>query len=82
MRSVFAVSFLSAFLAAGLAGAAQCPHNPDALGTSRVLVIDPLGNESDLVLERISDDARVQDDVFQLQLPPGVTVRDGSAAGG
>jgi peptidoglycan/xylan/chitin deacetylase (PgdA/CDA1 family) len=41
MRSVFAVSFLSAFLAAGLAGAAQCPHNPDGLGTSRVLVIDP-----------------------------------------
>jgi peptidoglycan/xylan/chitin deacetylase (PgdA/CDA1 family) len=41
MRSIFAVSFLSAFLAAGLAGAAQCPHNPDALGTSRVLVIDP-----------------------------------------
>ena len=41
MRSVFAVSFLSAFLAAGLAGAAQCPRNPDGLGTSRVLVIDP-----------------------------------------
>ena len=47
MRSVFAVSFLSAFLAAGLAGAAQCPHNPDALGTSRVLVIDP--NEHSLL---------------------------------
>jgi peptidoglycan/xylan/chitin deacetylase (PgdA/CDA1 family) len=41
MRSVFAVSFLSAFLAAGLAGASQCPHNPSALGTSRVLVVDP-----------------------------------------
>src|SRR5262245_2182594 len=40
MRSVFAVSFLSAFLAAGLAEAAECPNNPDALGTSRVLVID------------------------------------------
>ena len=41
MRSAFAVAFLSACLAAGLAEAAQCPHNPDGLGTSRVLVVDP-----------------------------------------
>ena len=41
MRSAFAAAFLSACLAAGLAEATQCPHNPDALGTSRVLVVDP-----------------------------------------
>ena len=41
MRSAFAVAFLSACLAAGLAEAAQCPRNPDGLGTSRVLVVDP-----------------------------------------
>ena len=52
------------------------------LGVQRVLVVDPLGNESDLVLEKISEDAHVQDDVFDLQLPAGVTVRDGSAVGG
>ena len=51
------------------------------LGVSRVLVVDPLGNESDLVLEKISEDAHVQDDVFDLQLPAGVTVRDGSTVG-
>ena len=41
MRNAFAVVFLSACLAAGVAEAAQCPHNPDGLGTSRVLVVDP-----------------------------------------
>jgi outer membrane lipoprotein-sorting protein len=52
------------------------------LDVQRVLVVDALGNESDLVLDRIQEDARVQDDVFALQLPPGVMVRDASSAGG
>lgn len=42
MRSVFAAScLLTAVVAAGPAVAAGCPGNPDALGTSRTLVIDP-----------------------------------------
>jgi peptidoglycan-N-acetylglucosamine deacetylase len=36
-------AFLSvALLAAGGAAAAECPGNPDALGTSRTIVVDPL----------------------------------------
>ena len=56
--------------------------DPSTMGVQRALVIDALGNESDLVLERITEDARVQDDVFVLQLPSGITVRDTSAVGG
>jgi peptidoglycan-N-acetylglucosamine deacetylase len=36
-------AFLSvALLAAGGAAAAECPGNPDALGTSRTIVVDPV----------------------------------------
>ena len=35
------VAFALLLGAAGMAGAAECPGNPNALGTSRVLTIDP-----------------------------------------
>ena len=41
MRASALVGLLLLSGAASAAGAAECPGNPDALGTSRVLVIDP-----------------------------------------
>lgn len=46
------------------------------LAVQRVLVVDALGNESDLVLEKVREGARVKDSVFDTRLPAGVTVRD------
>lgn len=47
----------------------------DSHAVERVLVVDRLGNESDLVLERVRENAGVRDGVFELDLPAGVTVR-------
>jgi peptidoglycan/xylan/chitin deacetylase (PgdA/CDA1 family) len=42
MRGVIAASFLVASLVGtGAAQAAECPGNPNALGTSRTIVLDP-----------------------------------------
>jgi peptidoglycan/xylan/chitin deacetylase (PgdA/CDA1 family) len=41
MRRLIAVSLLFVTTALGPAAAADCPGNPDALGVSRVLVVDP-----------------------------------------
>ena len=42
MRCTIAIAFSSAFLAAtGIADASECKGNPTAIGTSRVLTIDP-----------------------------------------
>ncbi|MGC2779437.1 MAG: polysaccharide deacetylase family protein, partial [Bradyrhizobium sp.] len=41
MRSLCAGAALLALVASGAARAAECPGNPNALGTSRVLVVDP-----------------------------------------
>lgn len=40
-RALSAVAALCAVVAAGPAGAADCPGNPNAIGTSRTLYIDP-----------------------------------------
>lgn len=48
----------------------------------RVLVIDPMGNESDLVLDKLTEGVRLPDDTFIVRLPPGVTTRDAAASGG
>jgi outer membrane lipoprotein carrier protein len=47
-----------------------------SLAVSRLLLVDALGNESDLVLERVREGVRIKDSVFDTRLPPGVTVRD------
>src|ERR1700689_2914392 len=42
MRSIIATSFLAASpLGRGAAQADECPGNPNALGTSRTIVLDP-----------------------------------------
>lgn len=41
MRQLRALCCSVALLASGLANAAECPGNPDALGTSRTIVVDP-----------------------------------------
>src|SRR5215471_11498659 len=42
MQGLTPVVFAVALLAAGSAVAAECPGNPEALGTSRTIVVDPL----------------------------------------
>jgi peptidoglycan-N-acetylglucosamine deacetylase len=42
MQGSRAAFFSAALLAAGGAAAAECPGNPDALGTSRTIVVDPV----------------------------------------
>jgi len=41
LRALSAAAALLALTATGPARAAECPGNPDALGTSRILVVDP-----------------------------------------
>jgi outer membrane lipoprotein carrier protein len=55
---------------------------PRLLTVERVLVMDPLGNESDLVLDRVTENAVVRPDVFDVRVPPGVSVRDATAVAG
>jgi outer membrane lipoprotein-sorting protein len=54
--------------------------DPVTSSVSRVLTIDSLGNESDLLLSRMKENVDVKDDVFDLRLPPGVEVRDDTAS--
>src|SRR5271169_3989918 len=42
MQGLKPVVLAVTLLAAGAAAAAECPGNPDALGTSRIIVVDPL----------------------------------------
>ena len=42
----------------------------------RVLVVDRMGNESDLRLEKVRENAALRDAVFRLRLRPGIVVRD------
>ena len=53
---------------------------PRMMTVERVLVMDPLGNESDLVLDKVLENAVVKADVFDVRIPPGVSVQD--ATGG
>jgi outer membrane lipoprotein-sorting protein len=46
----------------------------------RILLIDPLGNESDLVLDKLTEGPRLADDTFTVRLPPGVTTRDATSS--
>ena len=55
---------------------------PRMMTVERVLVMDPLGNESDLVLDKVTENAVVRPDVFDVRVPPGVTVRDATASAG
>ena len=48
----------------------------DARTLHRVLVLDALGNESDLRLERVKENPHLRDSTFVLDLPSGVRVRD------
>ena len=48
----------------------------------RVLLVDPMGNESDLVLDKLVEDAQIKDDAFDIQLPPGVSTRDATTSEG
>jgi outer membrane lipoprotein carrier protein len=56
--------------------------DPRLLTVGRVLVMDPLGNESDLVLQKVEENAPVRADTFDLRLPAGVETVDAIAAGG
>ena len=42
MQGLTPVVLAVALLAAGSAVGAECPGNPEALGTSRTIVVDPL----------------------------------------
>jgi peptidoglycan-N-acetylglucosamine deacetylase len=42
MRGLSPIGLAVTLLAVGAAAAAECPGNPDALGTSRTIVVDPL----------------------------------------
>ncbi len=42
----------------------------------RVLVLDALGNESDLLLNRVKENPRLSGSVFRLDLPRSVSMRD------
>ena len=53
---------------------------PRMMTVERVLVMDPFGNESDLVLDKVLENAVVKADVFDVRIPPGVSVQD--ATGG
>lgn len=55
--------------------------DPASLAVGRVLVVDGLGNESDLVFSKVRENASVKDDVFELRLPAGITVRDATGGG-
>jgi outer membrane lipoprotein-sorting protein len=48
----------------------------------RVLVVDSMLNESDLVLEKVNEDAKLAPDTFDLRLPPGIEMRDTVASSG
>lgn len=51
---------------------------PRRMTVERVLVLDPMGNESDLVLDKVVENAPVRADVFDVRIPAGVTVQDGT----
>jgi outer membrane lipoprotein carrier protein len=52
---------------------------PRMMTVERVLVLDPMGNESDLVLDRVVENAAVKADVFDVRIPAGVSVQDATA---
>jgi outer membrane lipoprotein carrier protein len=49
--------------------------DPRLLTVGRVLVMDSLGNESDLVLDKVVENAVVRPDAFDVRIPPGVAVQ-------
>lgn len=55
---------------------------PRMMTVERVLVLDPLGNESDLVLDKVVENAPVRADAFDVRIPAGVMVQDASATAG
>lgn len=55
--------------------------DPRLQTVGRILVMDPLGNESDLVLQRVEENAPVRTDAFEVRLPQGVDIVDLAAAG-
>lgn len=54
--------------------------DPATHAVGRVLVLDSLGNESDLVLSKIKENVPLKDDVFDVRLPAGINVREASGA--
>jgi len=56
--------------------------DPRLLTVGRVLVLDAFDNESDLVLQKVEENAPVRADTFDLRLPAGVEMVDALAAGG
>jgi peptidoglycan/xylan/chitin deacetylase (PgdA/CDA1 family) len=42
MESLKSAVLAATLLMAGAAAASECPRNPDAIGTSRVIVVDPI----------------------------------------
>ena len=54
--------------------------DPAAASIRRVLVLDALGNESDLVLDKVAENAPLKEDVFDVRLPAGIEVRDAVAS--
>lgn len=55
---------------------------PRMMTVERVLVLDSMGNESDLVLDKVVENAAVKQDAFDVRIPPGVTVQDAAAGAG
>jgi hypothetical protein len=47
---------------------------------ARVLVVDPLWNESDLLLEKVKENDVVKDEDLRVRVPAGVAVREASPA--
>ncbi len=54
--------------------------DPRMLSIERVLVVDPEGNESDLVLDRVQENGVVKPDAFDVRIPPGIVVQDAAVA--
>ena len=56
--------------------------DPATRSIERILAVDALKNESELVLDRVREDVALRDADFDVHLPPSVDVRDATAASG
>ena len=55
--------------------------DPATRSVERILVVDSLGNESELILERVREDLVLKDQDFDVRLPSGIDVREVATVG-